>query len=536
MKHLLLVVAFFTFSPAVIAQTPAPEVPSFKRAAVQILPASTQEQDFSAQLIRELEKRENYQKSFNALTISQREKNLVKATHYHKKGRALFQQGDTRLAQRYYAKAISLNPYVDLYYYEMAISAYRNGEHQRSLVLLEMVRGTQIDATEISYYEALNNMKLNDLNPAIKTFGSVMAANDPELSPSAAMYRGILLKQNRQYAEAKESFQYVLDTTKDKDLDKKAEQQLEEILALQRFEEESKKRFAYSLFTGAMYDSNVLNITDNNSALDLKAYRLLYGGVLEYKAIHKAQHSLTPRLTASDLYSVDTSFDSNATIQSTDPLQAEIAVPYSYRFNMYSKPSTLTVIPAYSNIFMSLDEQNRDLVYSTGALAVELSTSLWNKWLHSYRLDFADDTFHFETAPENDQTSNKYGLTVSNSRLFNTAGTRAVNFDLNYLYNDAEGINSLYDRLMLSLGGTFPTATKLISYGKFDYIRQDFSKSTTNREDNGMIFTVGSLYSIKNNLNLNMYVQYYKNSSTLDMYDFNKITVMTMISYTSGFF
>lgn len=511
--------------------------PSVKtRAPIQLTAQPTQTLDFSEQLLKELERRESYQKSFEALTQEQKDKRQTKATQYHKKGRALFQSGDTRLAQRYYAKAISLNPYVDLYYYEMAISAYRNGEHQRSLVLLEMVRGTSIDATEISYYEALNNMKLNEINPAIKIFGSVMTANDPELSPSAAMYRGILLKQNNQYADAKESFQYVLDTTKDKDLDRKAEQQIEEVLSLQRFEDESKKRFAYSIFTGLMYDTNVLNIADNNSSLDLEAYRLLYGGVLEYKVLHTMRHSLTPRLTASDLYSVDKSFGSNATIQSTDPLQAEIAMPYTYRFSLNNKASTLTLIPAYSNIFMSLDEQNRDLVYSTGALAAEFMTSFWDKWINSYRLDYANDTFHFATTPENDQSANKYGITVSNTRLYNAAGTRSLNLDVNYLINDAEGVNSLWDRLMVSVGGTIPTANKLISYGKLDYINQDFSKSTTNREDKGFIVTIGSIYSLHDNLNLNIYAQYYKNSSTVDLYDFDKITVMTMISYSSGFF
>ncbi len=536
MKNFGLVVGCLILAQSAIAQSQPVAATRSMRGAIQIEPQSSGKLNFTAELERELGKRESYQNKFNALTPELQEKNKVKATQYHKKGRSLFQSGDVRLAQRYYAKAISLNPYVDLYYYELAISLYRNGEHQRSLILLEMVRGTSIDATEISYYEALNNMKLNELNPAIKTFGSVMAANDPELSPSAAMYRGILLKQNAQYSEARESFQYVLDTTKDKVMDQKAEQQLESILALQRFEEESKKRFAYSVFAGLMYDSNVLNITDNNSALDLEAYRILYGGVIEYKAIHKIQHSLTPRLTASDLYSVDTSFDSNATIQSTDPLQAEIAIPYSYRFLMRNTPSMLTIVPAYSNIFMSLDEQSRDKVYSTAALGVDLTTSFWEKWVNSYRFDYADDTFHFTTTPENDQTSQKYGLTLTNSRHFNATGTRTLNVDVNYIINDAEGINSLYDRLMLSLGTTHPLSAKLISYVKFDYIKQDFSKSTTNRDDTGMIFTLGGIYSLKNNLNLNVYAQYYRNSSSVDLYDFDKITVMTMISYSSGFF
>ena len=89
---------------------------------------------------------------------------------------------------------------------------------------------------------------------------------------------------------------------------------------------------------------------------------------------------------------------------------------------------------------------------------------------------------------------------------------------------------------MGSVSGTYPTTTKLISYGKLDYIHQDYSKSQTDRTDNGFIVTAGGIYSIKGNLSLNFYAQYYSNKSTVDLYDFNKFSVMTMISYSSGFF
>lgn len=487
-------------------------------------------------LALEIKKRTDYKEKYYVLPKDQKEINRTKAEMYQKKGRSFFDAGNSSLSQRYYEKAILLNPFIDMYYYELAIACYRNNQFTKSLVFLDIVSGSGIDTTEIQYYEALNYMKMSETNNAIRTFGYVVEKNDPTLSPSAAMYKGLLLKQNKKYDQAQDSFQYVLDTTKDIALDKKAEQQIDEILALKRFEEESTRHFSYSVFTGLMYDSNVLNVTNNNSALDLEAYRILYGGNFEYKAIHTMTHTLSTRLSASDIYSVDTSFDSDSTIQSTDPLQAELSVPYVYRFAMFKRASSLTLTPSYSNIFMSLDEQSRELIYSTVALGTELSMSAWDKWLNSIRLDVASDTFHPETTAINDQSALKYNITFSNMRLLDNTGKKSFSIDVNYINNNAEGDNSYYDRYLASIGGTYPTSENWITYGKIDYIMQEFSKSDTDRSDNGIIATLGGVYNISPKLNLNMYVQYYNNQSNVALYDFNKISAMTMISYSSGFF
>jgi tetratricopeptide (TPR) repeat protein len=491
---------------------------------------------FPELLVLENKKRTEYKEKYYVLPKNQKEGNRSKAELYYKKGRSYFDSGDANLAQRYYEKAVSLNPFIDMYYYELAIACYRNNKFTKSLVYLEMVSGSGIDTTEIQYYEALNYMKMSETNNAIRTFGYVIEKNDPTLSPSAAMYKGLLLKQNKKYDQAQESFQYVLDTAKDVALDKKAEQQIDEILAIKRFEEESKRHFSYAVFTGFMYDSNVLNVANNNSSLDLEAYRLMYGGNFEYKAIHNMKHTLSARLSASDLYSVDNSFATDATIQSTDPLQAELSVPYNYRFAMFKRASSLTLTPSYSNIFMSLDEQSRELVYSTIALGTELSMSAWDKWLNGIRLDVASDTFHPETTAINDQSALKYSLTLSNVRVLDNTGKKSFSIDLNYINNNADGDNSFYDRYLASIGGTYPASENWITYGKIDYIIQEFSKSDSDRSDKGMIATLGGVYSISSKLNLNVYVQYQDNQSNVALYDFNKISAMTMISYSSGFF
>jgi tetratricopeptide (TPR) repeat protein len=487
-------------------------------------------------ILNEMARRDRYRENFQKESTEKKNKNVIKAEKYYKKGRKIFDEGDPKIAQRYYEKATSLNPYVDLYSYAKAVSLYRQEYYVSSLAMIDLVRGTSINEAELTYYEALNYMKLEENNTALKLFGYVVDDNDPSLSPSAAMYSGLLLKEDKKFQEAKDKFQYVLDTTKDAGMDTRAELQIEEIIAIERFQEESKKNFSFSAYTGMMYDSNVLNIADNNSSLDLKSYRLMYGGSVDYKAIYTPKHTLIPRFAISDIYSLDTSFGSDTTLQSADPLNAELSTPYSYNFTWNNKAAALTLVPAYSQIYMSLDENSRDLIYSSASLGTQLSTSHFEKWMNTYRFDFSSDTFHPATTPENDQSALKFGLNLSTTRFFDNTGYKTLSFLLAYTLNDATGINSKYDRYMLSVAGTYPLAEKMLAYSKLDYTAQDFSKSVTNRSDTGFIVTAGSSYELKTNLSLNFSAQYNDNSSNVELYDYNKFVFMTMISYNSGFF
>lgn len=501
-----------------------------------IAPHSNSKNDYVQLLLKETNRHQRYKDKFNALSKENKDANIKKAVLYHQKGLNILQNNDSKLAQRYFEKAIYLNPFNSDFNYELAVCAYRNGDHLRSLVLLDLLSGSNIDSDEITYYEALNNMKLNDVDVAIKTFGYVIDSNNSSLSPSAAMYQGLLYKQKNQLEEAKNSFQYVLDKTNDANLDKKAEQQIEDILSLQKFEEDAKKKFSYSLYSGVLYDSNVLNITQNNSALDLEAYRVLYGGSFEYRAIHKQKHTWTPRLLASDIYSFDKSLQSNSTVQSVDPLQFEVALPYSYNFLLLNTSSTIIISPAYSQIYMNLDQSGRKRVYSTTSLGSQLTTSFKETWVNSLRFDYSNDIFHPETAAIDDQSANKYNFTIGNTKFFDSKGTKSLNLDLSYMRNDAEGDNAFYNRLLVTVGGTFPIHTHWISYGKMDYLKQDFNKNEASRLDNIYILTAGGIYNINSKFNLNIYGQYQENQSNVAFFDFNKFSIMTMISYTSGSF
>ncbi|MCB9072756.1 MAG: hypothetical protein H6623_03975 [Bdellovibrionaceae bacterium] len=484
----------------------------------------------------ETERLNRFKTNFDHLNSDKQTLHVKKAKLYFKKGQTILQKGDNNIARRYYEKAIYLDPNNPLYNYARAIALYHQGFHVRSLALLEISHDSTIDESELNYYEALNYMKLGDTTSSIKLFDYVVADKDPQLSPSAAMYAGLLLRQENELSQAKERFQYVLDTTKNAELDKRAEKQIEELIAIEKFQEESKKKFSVSAYTGLMYDSNVLNIAQNNASLNVAAYRLMYGGSVDYKALYTPRHTLAPRLSFSDIYSVDKSFKSNSTIQSADPLQAEFALPYTYSFFLFDKSSTVSFYPAYSQIYMSLDESGRDLIYSSYALASTLTTSHFEKWISSYRLDLTNDTFHPNTTPDNDQTASKVGLSINNTRLFDSTGTKSLALNMLFLQNNAKGKNSFYDRYMLSIVGSYPMSESLLSYAKIDYLTQNYSKSETQRLDHGLIFTAGSVYSLKKNLSLNFSAQYNSNSSNVQLYDYNKFTVMTMLSYNSGFF
>ncbi|MBY0315250.1 MAG: hypothetical protein K2Q26_07010 [Bdellovibrionales bacterium] len=481
--------------------------------------------------LQETAKRQSLIDLQNSKNEEDKAKDQAKAYEYYSKGRSLFNRGGYVTAQEAYEKAIKLDASVDTYYYEYAICLYKNNRFVRSLAILSLLEGS-VESPELPYYQALNHFKLNEQEFALQKFLDVKDSRNETLAPLSAMYAGLLLQKQKKYDEAKQNFQYILDHSKDPKLDIIAERNLEETIRMEAYERDQKKKWAITLHTGLIYDENVLNIADNFSTSDLSAYRAMYGGTLDYRLINQEKNQLLARATASDIYSVDTQFKSDSTVQSVDPLQVGISLPYT----RLSQTSILTFTPMFQQIYMSLDEDGRDLIYSIAGFEASYSRSKNQKWMQEYKLEASRDTFHFETTPDFDQTATKVTVSTTQSYNFNSTSRKTVFADLIYTLNDAVGANSRYTRPSLGVGGSYPLGEKWLTYGKIDYYNMDFRDSFSGRKDKGLIYSVGGNYDMSERLTLTGSVQYWDNDSSVDGYQFSKMIVMTMLTYRTGFF
>lgn len=460
-----------------------------------------------------------------------------KANLYYQKGREFFAAGDFAKSQRYFEKAISLDASVDQYYHEWAINLYKTGNYRRSLALLANLEDSEVNQTELRYYSGLNLFKLNQFNDAINKFKTVEENEDPVLSPLAAMYSGISYSQLQKYSEAKQAFQNVLDTSKDSTLDNKAESYIEGIEHYEGFLKEAARKWSYSLFAGTSYDENVLNVAANNISTDVEAYRLLYGASLAYKAYYSQNKSWIPVFSVSDIYSFNKDLESDALIQGTDPLQWDLSAPFRYFFNTGKHDFALTLTPGYQQLYMSLGESSRNLIFSSAFLRTQLSTSHLENLLTDYQVSFSNDESNLTvTSPADNQSAQKITLGLTNTYVLNKQGSQTVFNDLYYVMNSAEGDNNTYQKSLLNLGYSHPTSESWVLYTKVEYFLQDFSDSSTEREDKNISITLGGNYAISEKSNLALSVLYMDNDSSVSFFSYDKVALTAIWSFNSSFF
>ncbi len=483
--------------------------------------------------INEQSKRNILLQKQNKLDARSQKELSGKARLYYNKGREIFKTGKYTEAQKYFEKAISLDASVDQYYHEFAITLFKNNNYRRSLALLANLDGADVNQVEVDYYSGLNLFKLNQTDYALKKFKSTQDAEDPTLSPLAAMYAGITYAQLEKYKEAKESFQLILDTSKDPDLDNKAESYIESIERYESYLKESKKKWAYSLFAGTSYDENVLNVAANNVSTGTEAYRFLFGGSLSYKALYSQKMSWIPVLSASDIYSFDKDFQSEATIQGTDPLQWDLSAPLRF----YLSKFTLSLTPGYQQLYMSLGESTRGLTFSSAFLRSMISISHFEKLYTDYKLDFSSDTSHITvTSAADDQSAHKITVGLTNTYLMNEKGSKTLFSDLYYVMNTADGDNNTYNKSLLNIGYSRPLNDLWILYSKLEYFRQDFSDSSSGRLDNNISASLGGYYSWSERSTLSLSLIYMDNSSSVSFFSYDKFAVTAIWSFNSGFF
>lgn len=464
--------------------------------------------------------------------------NQKKARLYYEKGREIFKTGDYANSQKYFAKAVSLDASVDQYYHEYAIALYKNANYRRSIALLGILDGGDVSEVELQYYAGLNYFKMKQMDSALRKFKTTQEMEDPTLSPLAAMYTGLSYSQLEKYSDAKSSFQYVLDTSNDAELDRQAEAYIESIERYESFQKEAAKKWAYTLFAGTSYDENVLNAAaTNNTTTGAEAYRLLYGGSLSYKALYLQNKSLIPTLSISDIYSFNKDFEADATIQGTDPLQIDFSSPFRYSFPWLSKNFTLSLTPGYLNLFMSLGNSNRELTFSSAYLYSQISTSHFENLYTDYKFNFSSDTSHLTPAtPADDQSAQKMTLGLTNTYMFNKKGTQTIFSDLYYVMNNADGDNNIYLKTLGNIGYSHPLTDSWILFGKFEYFHQDFKDSSSGRVDDNITATIGGYYSLSEKNTLSVSALYMDNSSSVSYFTYDKFAVTTTWSFNSSFF
>lgn len=443
-----------------------------------------------------------------------------------------YQKAEYKEAAVLFAEAADLDPESDTYYFQYGVSLYKTNDYKKSLALLSIAEGQNTNRTELTYFKALNHMKLKEYDQALEEFTAVKEENDENLSAPASFYAGNISFRKENYTDAREHLEYTLDHSKDPKVDQQAEDLIEEIDRIEAFQSKAKEQFRYSLTAGFGYDSNVLNTALQNLATNAEALRFNYGGSFLYRFFYDYRNEFSADLNLNDTYSMTPSFQPDSTLQSADPLVLSLGLPYRHQSLLGKRVINWGVTPQYQTITMSLDGQSRKQILASTSGKFDANFMLYSEWMSSYRFEYSADTSGITSATTDDDLSGtRMVLGTTQTKLLNQRGTNTWNYSLDYTMNQTQGKNYLYNKLGLGIGYTDKIFTDYDGTLKFDYSYQNYPQASTNRTDNLASLSATLTKEYWSSIYLSYTGQFNSNSSDVSSYRYDKFLFNISVTY-----
>lgn len=466
------------------------------------------------------------------LSIAEKQKKKQKALELVQQADTLYQKQDYKGAEKLYSEASEIDPENDSYLYRYGVTLYKTDDYNKSLANLSIAEVPADTMVERDYYVALNHLKLKDYDKALKKLGEVRDENDPNISPTAAFFAGTIEYQKQKFPEARKSMEFVLDNSKDPQLDKAADDMLEQIDRMENFYASKKEKYRFSFFLGPVYDQNVLNVAANNLATDVQAYRINYGASALGVWYRTPTSDLGTQLSVSDYYSTDTKFQGDAVLQTADPLELMLTVPFHKEFAMKDRSLNWELLPTFKSIYMSPTGGTREEIIRSTGVNTTLAMPLKRDLYLSGKIEFASEQSYLDSSEDDDQTGTKYGVTITPTKLLDLKGEKSISADVSYLVNNTEGKNYRYNRWGVGLSYGFPSFWKSNSSLRLDYGSQNYGEATTSRTDTTVALSGTLIKELTKNWNLTTTLQYTTANSEVELYKYNKLMVMGLFTYT----
>lgn len=445
----------------------------------------------------------------------------------------LYREGQYDKAATEFAQATEMDPENDAYYFQYAVTMYKVGEYDKSLALFSLADGPSVNAVEKDYYVALNHMRLREFDKALKGFGEVQAETESELSPVAAYFAGTIQFQNESYADARKSFEHVLDHSKDPKMDAEAERQIEEINRIENFLASAKERFRLGLTMGAIYDNNILNVATENLATDVAGVRANYGATLLGHIYRTHQQDLSAQIGVNDYYSLNTKLQGDATLQATDALELSLNLPYQRQMEFAGYGHTLLLTPSYKSLALAIGGGSRSTVITSTGATLSLATALRADWISELKLDGGSDVSSLEIAsPDDDQSASRWNIGTSQTKLLHISGSELVSFDLNVGHNGAKGVNFRSNRMAAAFTYMRPGPWQAPLALRLDYSTQDFPEALNERNDRITSLTLSHMKTLSPSWMLTSTLMGSSSTSTQELFSYNKFMASMTLAYT----
>jgi tetratricopeptide (TPR) repeat protein len=393
-----------------------------------------------------------------------------------------YRQGNFVEAEKLFKQSIDLDPENDGYYYQYAVSLYRNQKYNDALVYFRLAEGEGVNISERDYFMGLCHVRLKEFPDAIKIFDKVIARKEPNISASAAFYKGIVYFTLEEYDNAKPAFQYVLDNSQDPRMDEQAETYIEKIAAIKQFEANKAKRFLFSILLASQYDSNVLSTDPSGSssgdALGYASMRTLGSFGVEYRPLFDEKHEASLKTTYLSMVSA------NSEVQSADPQMLSVALPYKRRTKLWDKVWQWSAQLGMDDINLN----GVDTMTSTH-LTLDSTHIMSADHIKAFKLVLGADQLADVTSTDDDSSGSKVTFTYTHTNFLDKKKTKGLIYDGGFQVLSANGKNAQNQKLTMGAAYMMPWVWESGLNLKLSAYYLTYPNKDTPRTDTNLAFT-----------------------------------------------
>lgn len=476
---------------------------------------------------------------FSTLTPEERAKQKLQAQAAADQAMTDYRANRFSQAREMFDKAVELDPTNRSYYYQYGITLYKIQDFNRSLVYLDLSEDLEVSEAEKDFYRGLNYYQLKDSENALLAFQTSVDAKDPEISPSANFYRGILLFDKKSWIEARTEFQRTLDTSNDPALDERAEAYIENILRQQQADAERARRWTLSGTAGVIYDDNVLVSSDSDRdrgvATNLEALRTLAAGSARYRAFYEDSQEFAAQIDFSAMYSVGKDFQTTQAVSNSDPTVVGLTLPWTSKGTFRGKGYKFDFVPGVETTYMSIENNEWKSIFNSYLAGFQNLFVMDERWYMNVNIDLRQDNFTLASSVgDNDSTALKTKLTWSNINFLEDKKQLIVS-DVSYTLNNARGKNTLFDRFDLGLAYVTPWVWNTTLLSKLSYFRLSFPQNSNTRTDDSYMLILGLTRPLNDVMTIGVTGLYNINNSNVTANQFKKMNLMLTLAANKAF-
>ncbi len=478
----------------------------------------------------ELKRRKTIEENAKLWSSAQEKANAKEANDLIGKGVAQLNNTNYEESMEAFLKASDLDPDDEDIYEQYGISLYRLKKYNQAIVVLDISKPTAERVDEKNYYIGMSYFQLKDYGNAVASLEKVIQNKNEAFGPTAAFYKGLSLIELQKYDEAKLAFQYVLDHSKNPEMDKRAESYIEYTLDRKSIAEKQSHWFFMDGVLGLMYDSNIVLARDQARELGLVTNEEGFRGLVQLSPRLRPYYSnsdeINIRFDFTMLQSRDEDFSTNAVAETADPIIMSLSVPWTHRGSLDGKGYFFDLAPAYEQIIMDLDGTGNATITNSIKLRFDNTLVISKSWIAKGDWFFAQNDSNI-LGDETSADSFSGGLRLSSIFVLNKDAERYIIPEFSYQINDAKAAIYHFNRVDIATTFTTGVFAGFIWNSRAGYYLANYE---SRRTDNNYTLSTGLTKRLNSHWNWGINGSYIINDSNTNYY--NKHNIVTTFSFS----